>query len=171
MLTGEKFDGISDQTKVGIIVLICGGYTYGQARAAVVASGLLNCSIRDLCEAKAAEADLDSGDVAEDAVYSNAATRLGVPCSVVADYMQTYGGTLDELYDEFEQALANAYEESAALEAPIGQLTPAAAGDSFTYTPEAVLSNPYSYKNTVTLLLIWPMAVMSTLQQTCPFLE
>lgn len=134
-----KSGNVSEEDFKALETLICSGYTYRQARAAIVSSETLGLSLDFLCEAKISSLTEEEGQ------YSELATKLGLPENAVAHYMDTTRAlSEDVILSQFEQAMELQYggEEEPSVSVMATSDTPAVQ-----YSPMHILDNPYDYQN------------------------
>ena len=160
---------LPEATQQDILYLISHGYTNSQAYSAVVAAPLLGITLEELATEKAAELEeerqeterihvLTPDDFDDEAPtiiseYKALATRMGVPYKVIETYMGQNIDTVSSLKARFDLLKNNVYSHSAEsrsdlLVAPEAALTTTAtnSSESFSYAPEKILSEPFSYE-------------------------
>ena len=167
--SGVNDDGLEKTEETDIRHLICSGYTYRQARAAIVTAEILGITMDVLCAYKEAEltpeAEISqdksnlflSNDVdtlSDDTMSSdlhNAAVKLGVPAGIVSTYAESSKLTLEELVTQVSGEMQIKYGVANADAVPNKSESTTTAASSTasgtTYTPDQVLDNPYDYKN------------------------
>lgn len=133
-------------TRENLVTLICHGYTYSQAQAALQSSNAMGLSIETLCQAKEKELTSENTDdedyEAEDSPYELLAIRLGLPCSLVDEYMLTHDGDAGTLLEE-----CCGIENTDATVAPYkNQISTADSGSQVVYTPDQVLDDPFGFQ-------------------------
>lgn len=113
-MRNHEIDLISAEAQDEIITLICGGYTYAQAKGAVRARQLLNLSITDLLRAKESEllAKEDEIDLEKyDESIESVAVKLGVPQSILLTCVED-GYQIDALPTQIQNIVMEDYKAS-----------------------------------------------------------
>lgn len=157
---GIENDSLSADEYANIKLLICNGYTYRQARAAIVTSAVLGVTVEALCQAKLEELASVEGGVeltSANANYSAAAVKLGVPYSIVEDFAILHNqANIENIVDAASTAMKASYPST--LEnsmqsglTPVGSFVEPTATSNETpavsYAPKKVLTDPFSYKS------------------------
>lgn len=161
---GIEEDSLNEVKAADIKQLICSGYSYRQARAAIVAAEMLNISVDRLCEVK--EEELTSSEEEQDEevdvsayaltsgvseeIIDNLSSKLCIPVSIVEGFAATKLLKADNILETFEKEMDMQYpsveveelEVNAEIEALSSSIT-----SNDTIIPEKVLDNPYDYKN------------------------
>jgi len=156
----EKSVDLTAKERADIIDLIVHGYTTSQAFAAEIAAPILGVSVAELSEIKAAEVKDADEELDEEAMhviphqkhkeeadddgrseeYYRLAIRMGVPYSVIEDYMEQSTLSTSEIQERFEAAYDNAYgitrEEQQTR-----------SGSAFSFAPEEIMGEAFTYEH------------------------
>ena len=84
LLRMRAAESMGEEHFQSLLTLICGGYTLGQAQAAVYAAEVMGYTLEELCTAKASEIELyqqslPEEEEQEDPAIKRAAIKMGVP--------------------------------------------------------------------------------------------
>ena len=151
LLRMRAAESMGEEHFQSLLTLICGGYTLGQAQAAVYAAEVMGYTLEELCTAKASEIELyqqslPEEEEQEDPAIKRAAIKMGVPYMLVQAYLASHPISVETLLSEFQNRSdteQNLYYESEGVSNTEGTNT---VGDSsISYTPEQVLDNPFGY--------------------------
>lgn len=130
---GAQDDDLDESEFASIKELICSGYTYRQARAALVSADILGIPLTKLCAEKETELaqldDYSTDDMSETDVFPvtlqeslsasdgtadertmRLALKMGIPSNVLAEYLDSNTATRDNLSTMFETAVVNRYD-------------------------------------------------------------
>lgn len=159
LLGAETSAEVDEPSGADIQMLICSGYSFHQAKSAIVAAGVLGYTLEELCAAKVAELtateECDANGI--DPEYAAMAVRLGVPYRIVETYLQEHGGDALSLSEQFYSAVYSLRASPTVAPSAEGQsrevytlraapeAVPLSTG-SVVYTPEQVLDDPFSYR-------------------------
>jgi len=118
-LIAKRYSSIPVDLEDDILHLISYGYTASQAISAVIAAPLLNVTIEEISSTKQAEVItaiqreeekmLDEGETQIENEYAELSTRLGIPLSIVENFMDTHSDSEQALINEYKQAMNAAY--------------------------------------------------------------
>jgi RHS repeat-associated protein len=147
-----------------LLVLVCSGYSSGQAYAAFACRNILGLSVSELAEAQAKtlEQEFDrneqrltdselSSEPEYDEVYSDLSIKMGVPYCVIEDFMKQFTGSLQDLESQISTAYAETFgyeqEKGTELNPDDGNvsLSVQSTDPEYFYAPEEILSKPYTY--------------------------
>ena len=106
-LLGARTRGeITDDDVPDLTQLICSGFSFGEARAALISAPLLGCSLEEACAAKEALLTPDEETDPEDlySQYDDLAVTLGLPSLLVEEKLEAYDGTSDDLLAAYHAA-------------------------------------------------------------------
>lgn len=143
---GRNYDSFTDAEFVDIERLICSGYTYRQARVAIVSAATLGCSIESLCRAKRQEIEQPDDETEQVEAYSSLSVRMGVPYQVVREYAEKNGGQISTLFENFCDDMHEVYPKSTLGNDAVLLKTAMQEEPAVSYTPEEVLEHPFDYQ-------------------------
>lgn len=144
-LTKEKFT-VSQTTSDQIVKLIANGFSNSEASAAVISCSILGLTADDVIAAKAAELQSDQSVAGKDAskrksVNAALAQRLGIPVSVLDEYVKTHKIDADAIDKQYTEKLTEFFAPKAAAAAA------AVLGADDSFAPDEIIGQPYTYES------------------------
>ena len=164
---GMEHNNLNEVEYNDILHLICNGYTYSQARAALISASILDCSIAYLCQEKIAEISQNQtnsssdNELSESFVsspfyddYKKLSIQMGVPYNAIKTYMDQNETKLTTLSSAFQSARHTLTSNDITKtdikkydSTPLTTSYSTTRSSSINYAPEHILENPYNIKD------------------------
>ena len=167
LFSERERDGLDETAYENIKLLICSGYSYRQARAAIVSANVLDCTVEELCKAKIEEisehrysdASVETDEMVEEdgpaaeefSAIDSIAIKMGIPSKLLASKMEQQAAlSADSALDQFQSLMDSQYQylPTDSSVAPPTEAASASDADApaISYHPDKPLSNPFDYK-------------------------
>ena len=167
LFSERERDGLDETAYENIKLLICSGYSYRQARAAIVSAKVLDCTVEELCKAKIEEisehrysdASVETDETVEEdgpaaeefSAIDSIAIKMGIPPKLLASKMEQQAVlSADSALNQFQGLMDSQYQylPTDSSVAPPTEAASASDADApaISYHPDKPLSNPFDYK-------------------------